>query len=72
VPPFNDKNVSSSESNDSIIIDNIEANNNTLNEQSIPNAEKNDFVSETDQLQQNEQRLPNAEENEFVQQIDPV
>lgn len=54
------------------MIDNIEANNNTLNEQSIPNAEKNDFVSETDQLQHNEQCLPNAEENEFVQQIDPV
>jgi len=54
------------------MIDNIEANNNTLNEQSIPNAEKNDFVSETDQLQQNEQCLPNAEENGFVQQIDPV
>jgi len=54
------------------MIDNIEANNNTLNEQSIPNAEKNDFMSETDQLQHNEQCLPNAEENEFVQQIDPV
>lgn len=61
-----------SESNDSIIIDNIETNSKTLNEHSTPNKENNDFVSETDQLQQNEQRLPNTEENKFVQQTVPV
>lgn len=71
LPPFNEKyNVSNSESNESIRNDKIETNSNTLNQQIIPNAEKNNFESETDQQQQNEQGLSSTEENEFVQQTD--
>lgn len=62
VPPFNNKNVTSFESNESIIIDNIETNYNTLNEQSIPNAEKNEFVQQIVTVQQNKRGLKKNED----------